>query len=128
MLEKVPTPEWAEEGSPEDCFVFVKRMKPRERDAWEVSVSAKGDGLPKEVAAAARMDNFTASLCAATICDEDGKLLFSSADVAELGETDGVALKRCYRHATKLNGMDEKELAELEKNSEAAPADSSLTS
>lgn len=123
----MPTPEWAEEGSTEPCFVYVKRMKPRERDAWEVAVSAKGDGLPKDVAAAARMENFTASLCAATICDETGKLLFSQTDVAELGEVDAVALKRCYRKATELNGMDDKELADLEKNSGAAPATSSPT-
>lgn len=128
VLEKVQTPEWADDGPPEECFVFVKRMRPRERDAWEISVSKKGDGLPKEVAATARMDNFTASLCAATICDEAGKLLFSAAEVDDLGQVDAVALKRCYRAATKLNGMDEKELEELEKNSEAAPDTSSPTS
>ncbi|HEX6962108.1 MAG TPA: hypothetical protein VF175_09595 [Lacipirellula sp.] len=119
-MEKVPTPEWADDGDA-DCFVYVKRMLPRERDAWEVSVSARGDGMSDEDAKVARMANFTASLCAATICNENGDLLFSQDEVKELGEgADGVALKRCYKAATKLNGMDEKELSELEKNSEPA--------
>jgi hypothetical protein len=126
-IEKVPTPEWAEEGAAEPCFVYVKRLPPRERDAWEIEVSARGEGLPDEAAKAARMANFTASLCAATICDENGVLLFSQDDVADLGEVNGVALKRCYRKAAELNGMDEKELKALEKNSEAAPGDSSPT-
>lgn len=127
-LEKVPTPGWASPDQSEPCWVYVKEMTARERDAWEVSVSAKGDGLDDDAAKEARMVNFSASLCAATICDESGKLLFSAADVEALGEIGSSDLKRCYRAATKLNGMDDKELAELEKNSEAAHDTSSLTS
>lgn len=96
-------------------------MTAKDRDAWEVSVSNKGEGLDDEEAKAARMTNFSASLCAATICDESGATLFCAADVEALGELGSAALKRCYRKATELNGMDDKELAELEKNCEGAP-------
>ena len=96
--EEVDVPEWG--GS-----VLVRGMTGRERDAFEVSLmQTRPDG--KRV-----MDprNVRAKVVARCVVDDDGKLLFSDADVAALGDKSGAAVDRVYAVAARLSGISDED-------------------
>ncbi len=98
---KVPVPEWGGD-------VYVRVMTGAERDRWEIATS---NALEKPGQA-----NIRAGLCAAAICDESGKRLFTDNQAAALGGKSGVALDRVYDVARKLNKVSDGDIEELEKN------------
>lgn len=98
---KVTIPEWG--GT-----VFVRTMTAGQRDRFEQSVT-DSPGV-----------DFRARLAVLTVCDEDGKLLFSESDVALLTLRSARALSRIFSVAVKLNGITSDDVEELEKNSKAA--------
>ncbi len=100
-VEKVDVPEW-------DGYVFVKVMSGASRDRWELSTSR---ALEKPGTA-----NVRASLCVATVCDENGNRLFTDNQVANLGEKSSAALDRVYAVAQRLNKLSSSDIEELEKN------------
>ena len=75
QIEKVSVPEWGGE-------VFVKGMTGAERDRFEAGVISFGAKSKEKI----DMRDLRAKLCSQTICDEDGKKLFTPADVKELSE------------------------------------------
>jgi hypothetical protein len=101
--ERVDVPEWG--GS-----VWVRAMTAAERDALDAAQYLSGDDE------AERLRNFRARVAVATICDENGKLLFSPQDVELLGRKSSVALERICRVAFRLNGLTEKALEQAKKN------------
>ena len=103
--ELVSVPEWGGE-------VYVRGLNGSERDAFESSIVAM-HGKKSSV----DMHNIRAKLAAATICGEDGSLMFSEADVAALGKKSAAALDRIYNAATRLSGISEADVDELAKNS-----------
>jgi hypothetical protein len=112
--ETVEVPEWGGE-------VIVSTMTGAGRDAWEFEVyGMKGEDR--------NVENIRAKLIAACVVDESGALLFPSPkDVIALGKKSARALDRVWAAARKLNGIGAAEMDELEKNSQSAPSDSSIS-
>jgi hypothetical protein len=100
-LEKITVPEWGGD-------VYVKVMDGASRDRFELATS-KAMESPNTA-------NVRASLAAATICDQAGKLLFSVSQVANLGKKSAVALDRIYAVSKRINRLQDDDIEELEKN------------
>ena len=115
VKELVEVPEWG--GS-----VYVKGMSGTERDAYESSIMEQR-GNKREV----NLSNFRAKLVAFSVCDEDGKLLFSQKDVAEIGKKSAAALQRVYDVATKMSAISKEDVEELTEELENSPFDDSAT-
>src|SRR5512139_3678645 len=84
QTERVAVPEWGGE-------VLVRGMSGAERDAFEASIVAT-DGKKTRV----EMKNIRARMAALCMVDENGKRLFSQADLDELGMKSAAALNRVY--------------------------------
>ena len=103
--EIVPVPEWGGD-------VKVVGMTGAERDAFEEGRQKKDSGgKPK-----ANLTNIRAAIVAASLRDEQGKLLFTTSDVMALGIKSAKALDRVASVAMKLNGMTQEDVEQLEKN------------
>ncbi len=119
MIEKVPVPEWG--GS-----VYVKGMTGLERDKFEgdiIKFSTGGKpGKSKEIL---NLANMRAKLCSMTICDEDGKRLFSEKDARKLGGKSAAALQRVFTKAQELSGITDEDVEELTEGLEESPFEDS---
>lgn len=104
--EEVTVPEWG--GS-----VFVKTMSGLERDRFETLLQ---DG---------KRSNFRGTLAAITVCDAEGKRLFTEADAKALAEHAASALERIATVAIRLNKFTADDVKELEKNSPGGLSDAS---
>jgi hypothetical protein len=93
--EWVPVPELGQ-----DKGVFVRVLSGSERDAWEAGLAELRKAGNK-----AHMQNFRARYVAVCACDDQGKPIFSDADVDALGAKSGVLLDRIFDAARKLNKM-----------------------
>ncbi len=110
--ELVAVPDWGGE-------VYVRALCGTERDAFEASlVVMKGTGKNRK--AERDTKDFTAKLCALTICDEAGKRLFGPADVVALGRKSSANLALVVEVAMRLNGLTDEGVEEAEKNSDCA--------
>lgn len=104
--ELVSVPEWGGE-------VYVRTMTGEERDGFEAEmVEVKGKNQSQN------LKNLRARLAARTMCDEAGAGLFTPADAAALGKKSAAALDRVLAVAMRLNGLGEKDVEELVKNSD----------
>lgn len=103
--EKVEVPEWG-------GFVFISAMSGTARDAFEASCMTIKDGKGEQ-----NLENIRAKMVAATAADEAGDLLFSTAQVEELGKKSGAVLDRLFAVAQRVNGITDAEVDELAKNS-----------
>lgn len=115
LIEQVPVPEWGGD-------VFVKGMTGSERDLFEssvISVSSKTEKVD--------MRDIRAKLCSKSICDEDGKKLFSTADVKELSQKSAVALQRVFLVAQRLSGITDDDVEELAEGLEDSPFGDSVS-
>ena len=93
-------------------FVCLKPFSARSRDQWEAEIyTAK-----KEHGDAAAMNDFRAKLLARSICNEEGVLLFSSADIELLTLKNAKAMDYLYDVCRELNGMTETEMAKATEN------------
>lgn len=102
-LERVECPEWG-------GHVFVRSISGFERDLFEQSfVDSKGKR--KEV-----VENIRAGLAARTVCDAEGKRLFSDKDIAALGKKSAAALDRIFEVSQRLSGLSKADIEELAKN------------
>lgn len=109
--EVVPVPEWG--GA-----VTVRSMTGVDRDAFESSINRiekdPSTGQDKQVR---DLDNFRARLCAATMVNANGKLLFPNPeDVVKLGKKNSKALDRVMKVAQRLNGIGAEDVEQLVKN------------
>lgn len=105
--EVVDVPEWGGQ-------VLVRGMTGTERDAFEASI-VEMRGKQSRV----DMRNIRAKLVAKSIVDEEGKLLFSDADVRALGQKSASALDRVFTAAQRVSGISDTDVEELAKNSES---------
>jgi len=110
-IETVEVPEWG--GS-----VLVRTMTGTERDAFETSLI---DGKERN------LTNIRAKLCSKCMVDQSGERLFADSDITALGKKSASALDRVFSAAQRLNGISADDVKELEKNSGAIPADSSIS-
>lgn len=101
LNERVAVPEWGGE-------VLVRGMSGLERDRFEASCLDDKRQL--------KLDNIRAKLVAACLVDENGKRLFSDAEVAALAAKSGAALDRLFRVAQRLSGLAEADVKELAAN------------
>lgn len=101
-FDVVHIPEW-------DGDVRVRAMTGGERDAYDQWCyhNAKGADTVK---------NIRAGLLAFTICGDDGKLLFSTAEIEVLTGKSGSALDRLFDAARKLNRVHTDAVESAEKN------------
>ncbi len=102
-LEKVAVPEWGGD-------VFISEMSGTDRDAYEMSLLVRqGDKFVQD------LSNARAKLVARCLVDEDGKRLFTEADIAALGKKSGAVLDRLDDVAKRLNGLEAKAVEDAEK-------------
>lgn len=102
----VDVPEWG--GT-----VRVSMMSGAARDAYEDSIidfDAKGK-------VTRNLKNARAKLCAASIIDESGNLMFSEKEIDALGRKSAEALNRVFTAAQKLNALSDEQVEDLAKNS-----------
>lgn len=97
-MESVDVPEWG--GT-----VCVRVMTGTERGRFE------------EANRLARRETIRARLAAATLCDEEGQLLFTDDDLHALGQRSSVALDRVFNAALRLNAIGPGAVEESAKNS-----------
>lgn len=102
--QRVRVPEWGGD-------VLVRGMTGAERDAFEAMIVEKR-GNNYQV----NMHNMRAKLAAWTVVDEDGKRLFSEADVEALSQKSAGALQRIFNVASELSGITAGDMEELAKN------------
>lgn len=88
--------------------VYVKSMTGQERDKFEASIIEQ-----KGKSQTVKIDNIRAKLCAYTICDKDGNLLFTEKDILALGAKNANALTKIFMIAKTLSGIGEEEMKEL---------------
>ena len=99
--EAVWIPEW-------ETKVWVRTMTGAQRDTWEREVAAEmKDGTV----------NVRARLALLTVCDEQGKVLFSERDLLSLAGKSAAALDRIFEVAARLNHVLPDDVEVLEKNS-----------
>jgi hypothetical protein len=96
----IEIPEWG-------LTCFVRVMEGSERDRWE------------EIQITQKWTDVRARLSVATLCDEQGELLFSEADMPLLAKKSGPALDRIFAVALRINRLTTEDIAELKKNSDA---------
>lgn len=114
-IERVETPEWG-------GYTFVKSMTGIARGRLEKSITEKRGG-DTEV----NMENLRAVIAAATICDEDGKLLFTAEDAIALGEKSASALQRVFEVSNRLSGTSKDDVKELSEELEKNPSGDSAS-
>ncbi len=96
--EKLSIPEWGGD-------VYIRVMTGQSRDAWEEALS-NSDSL---------FDNVRSRMAVASVCDEEGNLLFTSDDVVALGKKSGVALDKVFETARRINKLSAEDIDALEK-------------
>ncbi len=102
----VPLPECGE-----DAGYYVGMMSGRERGEIERQFSgSKPTDDPS---------GFRVAVLVRSVCDAQGKRLFTAADAAWLAERAAGALERLFEAACKLNGYSKADVEDLEKNSES---------
>lgn len=110
---EVSVPEWGGD-------VRIGTMGGDARDVWELFLLAgrdENDNL--------RAENIRATLVSLCAVDDAGELLFTLADVVALGKKSSVALDRVYGKAREFNRLSDKDIEDVEKNSESGPNDDS---
>lgn len=111
-IVKVMVPEWAPAGKPEaECFVHVRTLSGADRDRFQSSCL-----IPGPTRARLNLANATAKLVSMAVCDNEGKRLFTDAQVIELGRKSCVALDRVADVARELNGMRPEDLQTFQEN------------
>ena len=102
--ETVHVPEW-------DVDVVVQELTAAERDAFEAScLTRKGKKMEPNTA------NLRAKLIVQTLRKEDGTRIFGDGDVDEVGKLSAAAVNRLFEVASRLSGLTEEDVEELEKN------------
>ena len=108
-MEEVVVPEW------KNRKVLICGLTAAGKNAYQASL-VEIKGTSRKV----RMENATAKLLVRTIVNRQRQPIFTETDIERLGSKSAAALERLATVANRLSGMDEKENAELVKNSEAA--------
>ena len=113
IKELVAVPEWGGE-------VYVKGLTGDELDKFQGSLVIN-PGKNQRL----NLNNFNAKLAALSICDEDGKRIFTESDTQALAKKSSVALLRVTEVARRLSGLGDAEVAELTAELEKSPFDAS---
>ena len=112
-FEDVPVPEMGEDAS-----VRIQVMPGNVRDVWEEGLTKRRDVNDKIT----NLKGMKAELLVECAVDDDGTRLFTAEDVMAINEKNGTVIDRLCDVAMKLNGLSDKSLEEMRKNSEADPS------
>lgn len=109
-----------------DEFVYVTQMTGHGRDEFELSHLKKVEDKKGVVTFEQTMSDFRAKLAVATVCDEEGKLLFEPGDYSLLSQNiSAFKLEKIVNVAQRLNAISEEDKQALIKNSKPDPDDNS---
>ena len=114
LYEDVEVPEWRTEGSKDAPLVRVRSLSGMELDKFQASILT-GKGKNRDV----NLKALRSKLVALTVVDGLGDPLFTDADIQALGNKNASALNRIFQKAQELSGLNEEEVEEMVKNSEA---------
>ena len=106
LIQELEIPEWG--GS-----VFIRVMSSADRRGMELLSERK------------ETEHFREEMAVRVLCDKNGELLFSSADVEALGKKNSLVLDRIFDAAQGLNGMTSAAVDGLEKNLEETDSNAS---
>lgn len=85
--------------------LYMRVMTVGERDAWELAgLESKNGKIPPD---------FRSRYLAATLCDSDGKRLFSDAEWHEIAAMDSGIVGKLFDIAAKHNKLSEADITEL---------------
>jgi hypothetical protein len=98
--ETVHIPEWGGD-------VQVRTITAKERDDFEKQLIS-GDQTD--------LENIRAKFVAATVVDENGKLMFTKLDLVDLGKKSASAMDKLFEVGQKLAGLKKEEVEEMVKN------------
>jgi hypothetical protein len=117
VLELVEVPEWG--GS-----VYVRSMTAAERSRIEGDAAKFKETKGKDSSFA---QTFTVRMAGLCVCDEQGNRLFSDSEFDLLRQKNALAVSRVAEVAQRLNGFSKADVEALEKNSETAQPDASVS-
>lgn len=115
VKELVHVPEWGGD-------IYVKGMTGAERDGFEASI-IQMRGRDANV----NFKNIRAKLAVLTICDADGKRLFTDKDLDALANKSAVALQRIFPVAQRLSGIGDNDVKELAEGLQENPTADSVS-
>ncbi|HUU97758.1 MAG TPA: hypothetical protein VM487_18640 [Phycisphaerae bacterium] len=111
-VEVVPVPEWGGE-------VRVRTLTGAERDEWEVECTRRRAGDRVDIR------GVMARLVVRSAMDEEGRPLFTVADVDALNRKSARAIGRLFKVAQRLSGLTDEDVQVVAKNSESDLSDAS---
>jgi len=116
LFEDVHVPEWASgEMDPEKCFVVIKTLNGKERDAFEASM-IQGVGRAQRI----DVQNVRAKFCSLIIVDPDThERMFGKPEIDTLAQKSSAALDRVYAAGMKLSKFSKEDIDEIVGNSDA---------
>ena len=112
-------------------YVYVREMTAAEKNDFEMMLlKTTRTGNPKNpVAYESSLENYRTKLLVCTVCDEEGKLLFTKKDVSLLSQNMSAStMEKIADEASKLNAITKEDREEMLKNSETDPEDGSNSS
>lgn len=113
QLEKMVIPEWG------NGTIWVRSMTGETRAHVEASqIKQKGKDTNVNII------SLRERVCVGTICDENGDLLFTQADIRELSKKNAAVLDRIVTVAYRLSGIDAEVVKELTEEMDADPSPS----
>lgn len=115
-VERVRVPEFGGD-------VLVRELTARQRDEFDES-NIKGRGKNMQVV----LKNMRAKLVARSVVDEDGRQVFTEADIEAMGELPAAGLEKIFAVAQRLNGITQEDVDELAGKSVSDPSAESDTS
>jgi hypothetical protein len=92
--------------------VYFKEWTSEERDNFEASLIV-GRGKSQRVTTA----NIRAKMFVRSVCDKDGKLIFSDEDAKEVGKLPAPEVEKVYAEIQKVNSVSDEDVEELAGNS-----------
>lgn len=115
----VNVPEWAPEGSTdeekENCFVLIKTLSGKERDAFEASM-IQGVGKAQRI----DMQNVRAKFCSLIIVDPDTReRMFGKPEIDLLAAKSAPALQRVYDKGMEVSRFTKEDIEELVSKSDS---------
>jgi len=111
-IVEVPAPEMG--GS-----VYVRGMTARDRSRFETQFQLSSGKSSKK-----RMQEIRERLVVACVCDANGELLLTEADIEAVGKQPAPVIERIVEAAQAVCGMSNRDVEDIAKNSEETMPDS----
>lgn len=98
-------------------YVFVREMTGKERNTFEHSIMRQEKDSHGVMQLVQKLDNFRTKIAVCTLCDEEGELLFTMADVEKLSASVSASmLEEIATVAQSINAITPEVKEEIEKN------------